>query len=84
MDQQAEKRDLYNGFGDGMALAFQIALTPAIFGGLGFLLDAKLDKTPLFTIAFFTLSMIGLFISLWARYEEKMKAQEANAAWARR
>ncbi len=76
MDQQAERRELYNGFGDGMALAFQIALTPAIFGVLGYFLDRRFETTPLFTIVLFSLAIIGLFISLWARYEEKMKAQD--------
>jgi hypothetical protein len=84
VDQQAERRELYNGFGDGMALAFQIALTPAIFGVLGFWIDSKLNRTPLFTVLLFTFSIIGLFVSLWARYEEKMKAQDAKAVWSRR
>jgi hypothetical protein len=83
VDQQAERRDLYNGFGDGMALAFQIALTPAIFGGLGFWLDHAIDKTPIFTIVFFLLAVVGLFISQWAQYEHRMKQAEASAPWAR-
>jgi F0F1-type ATP synthase assembly protein I len=82
-DQQAERRELYNGFGDGMALAFQIALTPAIFAGLGFWLDHAIHKTPLFTIVLFLLAVVGLFISQWAQYEHRMQREESTAAWAR-
>jgi F0F1-type ATP synthase assembly protein I len=83
-DQQAERRELYNGFGDGMALAFQIALTPAIFAGLGFWLDHSIHKTPIFTIVFFLLAVVGLFISQWAQYEHRMKELDATKPWARR
>ena len=83
MDQQRGQRELFNGFGDGLALAFQIALTPAIFGGLGYLIDRHFDRTPLFTIAFFAFAMIGLFISMWARYEQKMKDEDAKQVWSR-
>ena len=84
MDQQRGQRELFNGFGDGLALAFQIALTPAIFGVLGYVIDRHVGRTPLFTIAFFTFAMVGLFISLWARYEEKMKEEDAKQVWSRR
>jgi hypothetical protein len=84
VDQQAERRELYNGFGDGMALAFQIALTPAVFGFLGYVLDRRLDKVPLFTILFFLVAVIGVFVSQWAQYEYRMKQADAKAVWAKR
>jgi F0F1-type ATP synthase assembly protein I len=84
VDQQAERRELYNGFGDGLALAFQIALTPVIFGGLGYLIDRAIDRVPLFTIILFLVSMVGVFISQWAQYEHRMKQADAEAAWAPR
>jgi F0F1-type ATP synthase assembly protein I len=83
VDQQREQRELFNGFGDGLALAFQIALTPAIFGALGYVVDQWVDKTPVFTIVFFALAMVGLFISMWARYEEKMKDEDAKRVWSK-
>ncbi len=50
--QQAEARELKQGFGDAFAAAFELAVTPAIFGVLGWLLDRTLGTTPVFTIAF--------------------------------
>jgi F0F1-type ATP synthase assembly protein I len=84
VDQQAERRELYNGFGDGLALAFQIALTPVIFGGLGYLIDRWIDKVPLFTIVLFLVSMIGVFLSQWLQYEYRMQQADAKAVWRKR
>ena len=84
MDRQAERRELNNGFGDGLALAFQIALTPMVFGFLGYLIDRRIDKIPLFTIVLFLVAMVGVFISQWAQYEYRMKQVDAEAVWAKR
>jgi len=43
-------RDVQNGFGDGLAKAFELVLTPALFGLAGFGLDRWLGLTPLLTI----------------------------------
>ena len=40
------------GFGDGLSAAFELVVTPAIFGFLGFLLDRLLGTVPLFTLVF--------------------------------
>jgi F0F1-type ATP synthase assembly protein I len=84
VDRQAERRELNNGLGDGLALAFQIALTPMVFGFLGYLLDRRIDKVPLFTIIFFLVAMVGVFVSQWAQYEYRMKQADAKAPWAKR
>ena len=39
-----ERRDMYNGFGDGLARAFELAVTPVVFGGIGFGLDAEMRR----------------------------------------
>ena len=84
MDQQAERRALHNGMGDGLALAFQIALTPMVFGFFGYLIDQRIHKVPLFTIVLFLVAMVGVFISQWAQYEHRMKQADAEAVWAKR
>ena len=33
------KRETYNGFGEALSRAFEFAVTPAIFGGIGWLID---------------------------------------------
>ena len=47
--EQAEARELKQGFGDAAAAAFELAVTPAIFGVLGWLLDRQLGTSPIFT-----------------------------------
>jgi len=80
---QSEKRDFYNGFGDGLARAFEFAVTPAIFGFLGYLLDHAVGTVPLFTIALSLLCVVGMFLKTWYTYDLSMREQEAKAPWAR-
>jgi F0F1-type ATP synthase assembly protein I len=80
---QNDKRDLYNGFGDGLAVAFEFAVTPAIFGGLGYLLDRAIGTLPVFTIIFALFCLVGMFVKIWYAYEASMREQEARAPWGR-
>jgi hypothetical protein len=80
----ASRRELYNGFGDGLARAFEFAATPALFAGGGWLLDRWLGLFPLFTIGLFLFAMAGQFVMMWVRYDAEMKRQEAGAVWNRR
>lgn len=84
MDQQRGQRELYNGFGDGLSLAFEIALTPAIFAGLGFLADRHFGLFPVFTLSLLLFAVVGNFVRLWIRYDAQMKVHEAEGAWAKK
>jgi F0F1-type ATP synthase assembly protein I len=75
------KRDLYNGFGDGLAKAFEFAVTPGIFGVLGYLLDRAIGTLPVFTIILTLLCVVGMFLKTWYVYDADMKAQEARSSW---
>jgi F0F1-type ATP synthase assembly protein I len=79
----SQRRELNEGFGDGLQQAFELVVTPAIFGVLGFLLDRWLGTVPLFTIVFtlFVLSYMGW--KVWATYQADMRAAEAGKPWAR-
>jgi hypothetical protein len=79
-----DRRDLYNGFGNGLSRAVELALTPALFGGLGWLLDRWLGLFPVLTLLIGFLGVVGTFVSTWYRYEADMKAEEARAPWAPR
>ncbi len=72
------KRELNNGFGESLAKAFELVVTPGIFGFFGWLLDHKLGTAPLFTLLF-TLSVFG-YVSwkLWGSYERQMQAHEGR------
>jgi len=78
-----DKRDLYNGFGDGLALAFEFAVTPAIFGFIGYLIDRGIDTVPLFTILLSLLCVLGMFVRVWYSYDASMQAHEGDAPWKR-
>lgn len=73
---------LYNGYGDGMAKAFEFALTPAIFCGLGYAVDRWLGTMPVFSIVLFLLAVVGMFARTWYAYEARMREEEATSPWA--
>lgn len=78
-----ERQDLNNGFGNAMSRAFELAATPAIFGGLGWLLDRWVGTLPLFTLLLFLFGVAGTGYMTWFRYDQAMKEQEADAVWNR-
>ena len=68
--------------GDGLARAFELAVTPMVFGAFGYLLDAWLHTRPLFMIVLVVLSLVGISIRMWFGYDQEMRQHEAKAAWA--
>ncbi|HEX2119851.1 MAG TPA: AtpZ/AtpI family protein [Acidimicrobiales bacterium] len=79
----APQNDLYNGAGEGLNRAFELALTPAIIGGFGYLLDRWIGLLPVFTIIFFLVGMAGVIARMWYGYDAKMKEHEQAGPWAR-
>ena len=67
-----------------MNRAFELALTPAIIGGFGYLLDRWLGLLPVLTIVFFLIAMAGLIARTWYDYDARMKEHEASGPWASR
>ncbi|MEA3020057.1 MAG: hypothetical protein QOI47_1581 [Actinomycetota bacterium] len=57
-----ERRDLYNGFGDTMARAFEVVFTPLLFGLLGWWIDGRTHTRPLFALV---LGILVLLYTLW-------------------
>ena len=78
-----ERRDMYNGFGDGLARAFELAVTPVVFGGIGYGLDHWLGLTPLFTLVLFLFGVAGTSYMAWIRYDAEMRRVEADKPWTR-
>jgi len=81
VDQQAERRELYNGFGNTLAIAMEFAVGPVIFGALGWFLDQWLGWFPVLTIALGILGVVGSFLRMWYRYDAEMREKEAGAIW---
>lgn len=78
----APQTELYNGAGEGLSRAFELALTPAIIGGFGYLLDRWLGLMPVLTIVFFLVAMAGLMARMYYSYDAQMKHYDAAAPWA--
>jgi F0F1-type ATP synthase assembly protein I len=79
-----ERRELNNGFGEALSRAFELAATPAIFAGIGWLVDREVGTSPLFLILFFLFAIAGVGYMTWFKYEEEMKQHEADAVWNRK
>jgi len=78
-----QRGELNKGLDTALSKAFELALTPAIVGALGWLIDSRLGTTPAFTIVFFFLGVAGTSMSAWYRYDAAMIEQQALAADAR-
>jgi F0F1-type ATP synthase assembly protein I len=66
------KRELNKGFGDALAVAVELAVTPAIFAFLGWRLDAWLGTTPLFLLVFFLFTFTYVAWREYTRYKLRM------------
>lgn len=74
--ERSERKSLSNAFGDALSRAFELVLTPLIFGALGFLLDRALGVLPLFTLVL-SLSVISYELwKLWHDYSLTMDRHE--------
>ena len=78
-----DKRDLYNGFGNGLSRAFELAVTPVVFGGFGYALDRALGLVPVVTIVATLFALAGMFVRMWYGYDREMRAHEARGPWSR-
>ena len=74
----SERRELNNGFGEALSRAFEIAVTPAIFGVAGYFLDRWLGVVPLFTLVFSLFVLSYMFFKFWRLYEEDMTRHEQS------
>lgn len=82
MDLRA-RQQTNRGFGDAMSRSFELALVPAIFGGLGWLLDRALGTSPTMTIILAVFGVVGTVIKFWIGYDLEMKRHEAAGIWNR-
>ena len=74
--------DLYRGFGDGFSRAFELAVTPVVFGAMGYALDRWLGLVPVFTTIFVLVTVVVLLLRVWYGYVYRMQALEAAGPWA--
>ena len=80
----AERRSLNTTFGDALAYAFEFAVTPVLFAGLGWLLDRWLGTAPVLLVALAGFAFVGVSLRTIYRYKEKMEREEEGKPWTRR
>ncbi|MGI8776753.1 MAG: AtpZ/AtpI family protein [Acidimicrobiales bacterium] len=73
----------YRGFGDALAMAFEMVMTPLLFGLGGYGLDRWLATSPVFTVVLSLLAIIGMSARMWYGYDARMRAHEAAGPWAK-
>ena len=83
MEQFGDKRDLYSGFGDTLARAFEMVATPAVFAIAGYALDRWLGLLPLLTIVFTVLALVGTGARTYYSYQAKMQSLDDASPWGR-
>lgn len=77
-----DKGELYRNFGDGFTRAFELAVTPVVFGAMGYGLDRWLGIVPIFTTLLVLAAVIGLLLRTWYGYVNRMEALEQAGPWA--
>jgi len=77
------RQETYKGFGDALAMAFEMVMTPLLFGLGGYALDRWLGTSPVFTLILSVLGIIGMSAKMWYGYEARMQAHDAAAPWAK-
>lgn len=77
------RRELNQGFGEALSRAFELAVTPVVFGFFGYLIDMRLGTSPIFMLVLALFAVVGSFVKLWYAYDGAMKARDAEAPWGR-
>lgn len=76
-------QEVNTGFGDGLAAAFELVATPAIFGFLGHLLDERFGTGAVFLISMALFVFLYEVWKLVGTYNRQMATHEADAPWNR-
>ena len=77
MDEQKARQHLYNGFGNGLTRAVELAATPAILGLAGYGIDRWAGIVPVFTLLFAFVAIAGVAVKMYYRYDVEMREHEA-------
>ncbi len=77
-------REVNNGFGDGLAAAFEIVVTPLLVAFFGYLIDRWLGLHLVFALIFGLFTFGYMMYKLVHRYSADMARHDADAPWSRR
>ena len=84
MPPRSDKPALNELLGDESARGIELAVTPVVFGGLGWLADGWLGMGPWLAIGFAAFALVGTIAKMWFSYDAEMRELESTSRWARR
>jgi F0F1-type ATP synthase assembly protein I len=79
----AERQALWNGFGNGLSQAFELAAVPALFALFGWWLDSLAGTGPGLLIGFMVLGLAGTVARAYYAYTAEMAEHEKDKPWTR-
>lgn len=83
MSPRSDKPALNELLGDESARGIELAVTPVVFGGFGWLVDGWLGTGPWLTLGFAAFALVGTIAKLWFTYDAEMRELETTSRWAR-
>lgn len=84
MPPQSDKRLVNELIADETTRGIELAVTPVVFGGFGWLLDRWLGTGPWLAVAFAAFALVGTVAKMWFGYDAEMREHESRSRWARR
>ena len=79
-----QKREFNRGMNESHG-SFELVVSPVILALIGYLIDTRVTHTtPVITVAFAVLGVVGATIKLFVNYKAKMAELDAAAPWAQR
>ena len=82
MPPRSDKPALNELLGDESARGIELAVTPLVFGGLGWLVDGRLGTAPWFTIGLAAFALVATVLKMWFTYDAEMRELESASRWA--
>ena len=82
--QLRERQAMWQGFGDALAQAVDLVVTPLVFFLLGWWLDGRFGTRPAIAITLGLLGVIGVSVRAYYRYRAAMERAEEGKPWTRR
>jgi hypothetical protein len=81
---RSDKPGLNELLGDESARGIELAVTPVVFGGFGWLVDGWLGTGPWATLGFAAFALVATIAKMWFTYDAEMRQLESTGRWARR
>ena len=78
------RQAINRGFSDALGRGIDLALTPVVFGGIGWLLDRWLGTGPWLAIILGTVGILGTAVKIKLGYDKQMSTFDDTPATRRR